>query len=315
MRKVQVNWEEVGAESEGQRIDNFLSKILKGVPRSHIHRILRNGEVRVNSGRVDAAYRIQSGDRIRIPPVRRTSPEGKPGDGTTSPPLLEPFVIHEDAGFLALNKPSGWAVHGGSGIRRGVIEQLRAERPTARFLELVHRLDRDTSGILLIAKRRSTLVALHELFRHHHMDKRYLALVKGEFTEERLVVNASLHKFHTVDGERRVMVSDAGKESSTIFISKGRLSGATLVEARLQTGRTHQIRVHLSHLGHPIASDDKYGDFEWNRQNAKLGLKRLFLHASLLRFTHPESGEKLVLQAELPDDLSFFLEKLAVNEG
>ena len=309
MRKVQVNWEEVGAESAGQRIDNFLAKILKGVPRSHIHRILRSGEVRVNSGRVDATYRIQSGDRVRIPPVRRSSAEIKPEGGASLSILLEPFIIYEDESFLALNKPSGWAVHGGSGVRRGVIEQLRAERPGARFLELVHRLDRDTSGILLVAKRRSILVALHELFRQHHLDKRYLAFVKGELAENRLVVSASLHKFHTAGGERRVMVSDAGKESSTVLVSKALLAGATLVEARLQTGRTHQIRVHLSHLGHPIAGDDKYGDFEWNRQNARRGLKRLFLHASLLRFTHPESGEKLVLKAELPPELASFLEK------
>ncbi|MDE1982489.1 MAG: RluA family pseudouridine synthase [Betaproteobacteria bacterium] len=308
-RKASVSWTEVGEESVGQRIDNFLLGHLKGVPKSHIYRILRSGEVRVNSGRVDATYRLRWGDRVRIPPVR-TAPAAPVGAPKQCKPVLGGFVIHEDESLLALNKPAGWAVHGGSGVSRGIIEQLRAERPQARFLELVHRLDRETSGILLVAKKRSALVALHALLRSHEVDKRYLALVKGRFPDEKRVVRQALTRYLTEAGERRVAVDSEGKTAETQFFRVRRFQEATLMQARLLTGRTHQIRVHLAHLGFPIAGDDKYGDFAWNKTLAKAGLKRMFLHAASLSFVHPTLGEPLSLEAPLPEDLQAYLDSL-----
>ncbi len=311
LRKTSVTWEEIDEDADRQRIDNFLLNRLKGVPKSHIYRILRSGEVRVNSGRVEATYRLKMGDRVRIPPVdvplARAAPTHAPKWGAA--PLAQ-AILYEDEGLLALNKPAGVAVHGGSGISLGVIEQLRAERPKARFLELAHRLDRDTSGILLVAKKRSMLVALHDMLRSGAMDKRYLALARGQFKDEKKVVKASLHKFLTESGERRVMVRDDGKVSQTVFRRKQRFEEATLLEAQLLTGRTHQIRVHLAHLGCPIAGDDKYGDFAWNKALARQGLKRMFLHAASLRFTHPVQGELLRLDAPLPPELDQFLARL-----
>ncbi len=311
LRKTSVIWEEIDEDADNQRIDNFLLNLLKGVPKSHIYRILRSGEVRVNSGRVDATYRLKIGDRVRIPPVQvapaKSGSINAPKWGAV--PLTE-VILYEDEGLLALNKPAGVAVHGGSGISIGVIEQLRAERPKTRFLELVHRLDRDTSGILLVAKKRSMLLAMHEMLRTGAMDKRYLALVRGQFKEEKKIVKAGLHKFLTESGERRVMVRDDGKVSQTIFRRRQRFQGVTLLEAQLMTGRTHQIRVHLAHLGYPIAGDDKYGDFVWNKGLAKQGLKRMFLHAASLRFIHPVQETPLVMEAPLPPDLAQFLERL-----
>ncbi len=295
---------EVDAASEGQRVDNFLLRLCKGVPRSHVYRILRTGQVRVNSRRVDATYRLQPGDRVRIPPMRLPRRTEK-----TVPPLDLP-VIYEDDALLVVDKPAGTAVHGGSGISFGVIEQMRAARPRLRFLELAHRLDRDTSGLLILAKKRSALTALHAALREGRVRKEYLTLVKGRWRNDKQHVSLPLKKFVTRSGERRVSVDREGRESQTVFRKKREIRDYTLLSAELLTGRTHQIRVHLTHLGFPIAGDDKYGDFELNRGLAKQGLKRMFLHAGELEFGHPLSGEALKLHAPLPEDLSRFLDSL-----
>jgi 23S rRNA pseudouridine955/2504/2580 synthase len=297
---------EVGTDSEGQRVDNFLMRVCKGVPRSHIYRVLRTGEVRVNSRRVDATHRLQPGDRVRIPPMRVAERTKK-----TAPPLELPVVFEDDA-LLVVNKPAGTAVHGGSGVSFGVIEQMRAARPQLKFLELAHRLDRETSGLLVLAKKRSALTALHAALREGRVRKEYLALVKGAWRNDKQRVSLPLKKFQTQSGERRVGVDREGKESQTVFRKKRGLRDFTLLSAELLTGRTHQIRVHLTHLGFPIAGDDKYGDFELNRALAKQGLKRMFLHAGDLEFEHPLSGEAVKLHAPLPDDLSRFLDSRAV---
>jgi 23S rRNA pseudouridine955/2504/2580 synthase len=295
---------EVDSASEGQRVDNFLMRLCKGVPRSHIYRILRTGQVRVNSRRVDATYRLQPGDRVRIPPMRLAARAEK-----TAPPLALP-VVYEDDALLVVDKPAGTAVHGGSGISFGVIEQMRAAKPQLKFLELVHRLDRETSGLLILAKKRSALTALHAALREGRVRKEYLALVKGSWGNDRQHVSLPLKKFLTRSGERRVSVDLEGRESQTVFRRKRGIRDYTLLSAELLTGRTHQIRVHLTHLGFPIAGDDKYGDFELNRKLAKQGLKRMFLHAGELEFAHPLSGEALKLHAPLPEDLSRFLDSL-----
>ena len=295
---------EVGAESDGQRVDNFLLRLCKGVPRSHIYRILRSGEVRVNSRRVDATYRLRPGDRVRIPPMRLARRAER-----TAPPLDLP-VVYEDDALLVVDKPAGTAVHGGSGISFGVIEQMRAVRPQQRFLELAHRLDRETSGLLILAKKRSALTALHAALREGRVKKEYLTLVRGGWRNDKQHVSLPLKKSLTRSGERRVSVDREGRESQTVFRRKKGLRDFTLLSAELLTGRTHQIRVHLTHLGFPIAGDDKYGDFELNRALAKRGLKRMFLHAGELEFAHPLSGEALKLHAPLPEDLSRFLESL-----
>lgn len=296
---------EVDDASEGQRIDNFLLRICKGVPRSHVYRILRTGEVRVNSRRVDATYRLQAGDRLRIPPVRLPARPARP-----VPRALELPVIHEDPALLIVNKPAGTAVHGGSGVSYGVIESLRAARPQLRFLELAHRLDRDTSGLLMLAKKRSALTSLHAALREGRVRKRYLALVKGRWRGEGRRVSLPLRKFLTSSGERRVSVDAAGKESQTEFRRERGFRDCTLVSALLLTGRTHQIRVHLAHLGHPILGDDKYGDFELNRALAKQGLKRMFLHAAELEFDHPLTGARMKFEAPLPPALASYLDSL-----
>lgn len=310
--KRSVVWEEIGEESTGQRIDNYLLGALKGVPKSHVYRILRGGEVRVNSGRVDATYRLKEGDKVRIPPVRMEQrPLLPPNSLPKGAARLMEAVIYEDEGLIALNKPAGLAVHGGSGIRMGVIEQLRQELPKARFLELVHRLDRETSGVLLIAKKRATLLGLHELMRAGGgMDKRYLVLAQGQFRDAKRAVKESLYKYTTGSGERRVRVQEDGQEAHTIFRRLERFHEATLLEAQLLTGRTHQIRVHLAHCGCPVAGDDKYGDFPWNKELAKQGLKRMFLHAASLRFKHPISDQPLNLEVPLPSELARFLTHL-----
>ena len=295
---------EVGAESEGQRVDNFLLRLCKGVPRSHIYRILRSGEVRVNSRRVDATYRLRPEDRVRIPPMRLARRAER-----TAPPLDLP-VVYEDDALLVVNKPAGTAVHGGSGISFGVIEQMRAARPQQRFLELAHRLDRETSGLLILAKKRSALTALHAALREGRVKKEYLTLVRGGWRNDKQHVSLPLKKSLTRSGERRVSVDREGRESQTVFRRKKGLRDFTLLSAELLTGRTHQIRVHLTHLGFPIAGDDKYGDFELNRALARQGLKRMFLHAGELEFAHPLSGKALKLHAPLPEDLSRFLDSL-----
>jgi 23S rRNA pseudouridine955/2504/2580 synthase len=304
---------EVGEEFAGQRLDNFLLRELKGVPKTHVYRIIRSGEVRVNKGRAAADTRLQAGDRIRVPPVRLpervTDPAARP-----APPREFPVLL-EDEHLLAIDKPAGVAVHGGSGVSFGVIEQLRQARPTARLLELVHRLDRETSGVLLVAKRRSALTRLQDQFRERETGKTYLALVVGTWPANKKVIDLPLHKYlvaadDAAAGERRVKVvgkdDPDGMRSITLVKVARRLGAYTLVEVTIKTGRTHQIRVHLASQGHPIAGDDKYGDFELNRALQREGLKRMFLHAWRLQFQHPSTGEAVALEAPLPSDLQRF---------
>ncbi|HYR36360.1 MAG TPA: RluA family pseudouridine synthase [Burkholderiales bacterium] len=299
--KVQVV--EVGEESAAQRIDNFLLRRLRGVPKSHVYRVLRSGEVRVNSGRVGPDYRLRVGDRVRVPPVRISTAV------KTAKPAEFP-VVHEDASILVVDKPAGVAVHGGSGVSYGVIESLRAARPQAKLLELAHRLDRDTSGLLMVAKKRTALVGLHRMLREGEVEKLYTTIVKGVPAEDTFELNDPLHKYVTPAGERRVTVREGGMEARTRVRVRKRGADCSVLEVRLLTGRTHQIRVHLAHAGHPVLGDDKYGDFELNRRLAKQGVRRLFLHAGRLAFAHPVTGERLRLEAPLPADMAAFAEHL-----
>jgi len=303
-----VQYREIEADEAGQRVDNFLISKLKGVPKNHIYRILRKGEVRINRGRCPPDYRLQAGDVIRIPPVRLSAPDDGRALGPSRPPALS--ILFEDDDLLAVDKPAGLAVHGGSGVAWGLIESLRVRRPRARFLELVHRLDRDTSGCLLVAKRRSALLALHEQLRDAEIDKRYTALVRGRWTDHVRRVEAPLLKFRLRSGERKVEVSQAGRDAATQFAPKCLYTNATHVEIRLLTGRTHQARVHAAHINHPIAGDTKYGDREFNRSLRRLGLNRLFLHAQSLAFRHPRDGDKRVIESTLPRELAMLLESL-----
>ena len=303
-------------ESAGQRLDNFLFRELKGVPKTHIYRIIRSGEVRRNKGRIAADDRVESGDVLRIPPIRVSE---RAAEKAAMPVPARVFpVVFEDEAFLALDKPAGVAVHGGSGVSFGVIEPLRQARPQARFRELVHRLDRETSGLLLIAKKKSALKALQDQFRERETGKTYLALVKGRWPERLKVLDQPLHKYLLADGERRVRVVEPGHpdgmRSVTLVkvqrhfaapraLESGCPDGLSLLEVTIKTGRTHQIRVHLSHAGYPIAGDDKYGDFELNRQLTRSGLRRMFLHAWRLRLVHPISGQSMELHSELPAEL------------
>ena len=313
LSKDAVTWLTVGEESAGQRVDNFLVRILKGVPKSHVYRIVRSGEVRVNKGRVGADTRLVEGDVVRIPPVRVAASNARPPPPRAAMPLP---VLFEDEALVALDKPAGLAVHGGSGVAHGVIERLRAERPDATFLELVHRLDRDTSGILLVAKKRAALIGLHTQLRDGGFDKRYLVLARGKWRDAKRAVRLPLRKLAAPGGERRVRVEADGADALTVFHRQRTWPDhdppLALLEAELKTGRTHQIRVHLAHLDFPIAGDDKYGDFAWNRALAKDGLKRMFLHAARLEFAHPLSNARVSLQSALPDDLSRYLERLGV---
>ncbi|WP_025245437.1 23S rRNA pseudouridine(955/2504/2580) synthase RluC [Candidatus Sodalis pierantonius] len=295
-----VHFITITADEAGQRIDNFLRTHLKGVPKSMIYRIVRKGEVRVNKKRVKPEYKLQNDDEVRIPPVRRSDDEQAPvSAGIDKVAVLNDAVLYEDDYLLILNKPAGTAVHGGSGLSFGVIEGLRALRPDARFLELVHRLDRDTSGVLLVAKKRSALRALHEQLRAKGMQKDYLALVCGQWQSHVKTVAAPLLKNILASGERIVRVNSEGKPSETRFKVEERFTLATLVRASPITGRTHQIRVHAQHAGHPIAFDDRYGDGAFDQQLTVCGLNRLFLHAAALRFDHPGSGETLRIEAPL----------------
>jgi 23S rRNA pseudouridine955/2504/2580 synthase len=302
-----VQWLEVDAENAGQRIDNFLFTRLKGVPKSHVYRILRTGEVRRNGGRIRAQDRLDAGDRIRVPPIRLAEREAVAMPGKLLRSRIEPRILFEDAELLVINKPAGMAVHGGSGVSFGVIEALREIRPDARSLELVHRLDRDTSGCLLIAKKRSALRILHEQFRGDDVQKVYLALLAGAWARTRWIVDAPLQKNVLQSGERLVKVSREGKSAVTEFRRRERYAHATLVEARPVTGRTHQIRVHAQHMGHPLAGDERYGDENANREFKRLGLKRLFLHSLATSLRHPKTGELLRFEAPLDDDLAAFL--------
>jgi 23S rRNA pseudouridine955/2504/2580 synthase len=299
LSKARARWLEIGEESDAQRIDNFLLRELKGVPKSHVYRVLRSGEVRVNSGRVKPDYRLRVGDRVRVPPVRMAEKPAK------ARPAEFPVVL-EDAALLVVDKPAGVAVHGGSGVSYGVIESLRAARPQARFLELAHRLDRDTSGLLIVAKKRSALVELHRMLREGEVQKEYLAVVRGAVAKKSFELRESLHKYVTASGERRVSVNEAGKTAVTRVKKLRAAGGYSVLEVELLTGRTHQIRVHLAHAGHPIIGDDKYGDFALNRQ-LKIGL---LLHAAKLAFRHPLSGEPIRLEAPPPAQMREFIDGL-----
>ena len=308
----------VDADSGGQRLDNYLLRHLKGVPKTHVYRIIRSGEVRLNKGRAAADTRVSEGDVVRVPPVRVAAPA--PHLAERAAPAREFPILLEDEQLIAIDKPAGVAVHGGSGVSFGVIEQLRQARGYGqpgglRFLELVHRLDRETSGILLLAKRRSALKHLQDQFRERQTGKTYLALVLGEWPAARRVIDAPLHKYLLADGERRVRVvapdDPDGMRAITLVKVRQRLAAFTLLEVTIKTGRTHQIRVHLAAQGHPIAGDDKYGDFERNKALQKQGLRRMFLHAWRLQFSHPERAERIELQAALPPDLLSFTKHLA----
>jgi 23S rRNA pseudouridine955/2504/2580 synthase len=303
----QVKWLDVGEESAGQRLDNFLIRELKGVPKTHVYRIIRSGEVRVNKGRASADTRVEIGDVVRLPPVRVAAETA-----SRPAPAREFPILFEDDHLIAIDKPAGVAVHGGSGVSFGVIEQLRQSRPTAKLLELVHRLDRETSGILLVAKKRPALTKLQDQFRDRETGKTYLALVSGAWPANRKVIDLPLHKYLQADGERRVKVvakddPDGMRAISLVKISR-KLENFTLLEVTIKTGRTHQIRVHLAASGHPIACDDKYGDFELNKALAKKGLKRMFLHAWRLQFQHPATGERIELLSPLPPELQKFID-------
>ncbi len=312
-----VSYVTVTADAAGQRLDNFLLRLARGVPKSHIYRVVRSGEVRVNKARATVDQRLEEGDELRIPPMRTATPASA---GTPPPRGDVPPVLFEDEHLLVVDKPAGLAAHGGSGIAHGLIERVRAARPHQPFLELAHRLDRETSGILLLAKSRKALVALHAMLREGRVEKRYLALVAGDWVNDRQHVKLPLTKYTTREGERRVVVDEeGGQPSHTIFNLQARLrSGSeafSLLEAELKTGRTHQIRVHLSHLGFPIVGDDKYGDFDLNKRVARgefgVRLGRMFLHAARTRLAHPVTSEPLDLQAALPRDCDDFLKDLA----
>ena len=301
----QVN---VTEEEAGQRIDNFLTRYLKGVPKSHIYRIIRRGEVRVNSGRKRAQYKVRAGDTVRIPPVRvspastaRVSPTGLG---------LEDHILYENDRCLVINKPSGIAVHGGSGLSYGIIEAMRAGRPQAPYLELAHRLDRGTSGCLVLAKRRSFLRAFQQQLRQGEVVKHYLALVSGTWVGGKQTVKAPLRKNLLRGGERMVTVDESGKEAISVFKPVTCFREATLVEVELKTGRTHQIRVHGAHMGHPLAGDEKYGDPAFNKAMKRLGLRRMLLHAHFIEFTDTVEGEKITVSAPLDDELKAVIDQL-----
>ena len=306
----------VDEASAGQRLDNYLMRCLKGVPKTHVYRVIRSGEVRVNKGRAAADTRVQNGDEVRLPPLRL--PDKPAADAV---PAREFAVLFEDESLLAIDKPPGVAVHGGSGVSFGVIEQLRRARPSAKFLELVHRLDRDTSGVLLLAKKRSALTALQDQFRARDTGKHYAALVLGEWPDRLKVIDVPLHKELSADGERRVRTSTAddalAKRSITLVRVLQRFAGFTLLDVGLKTGRTHQIRVHLAHAGHGIVGDAKYGDFGFNKSLARgealpgSHYAGMFLHARRLAFDHPVSGKRIELEAPLPAACSALLQQLA----
>lgn len=302
VRKVRID-----EEQAGQRIDNFLRREMPGLPKSRLYRIIRRGEVRVNGGRIKVEYRLAAGDEVRIPPARLNEGPAEAAPGQVA--RIEKHVIFEDKRIIVLNKPSGLAVHGGSGVSHGAIELLRAARPEIRDLSLVHRLDRETSGCLVLAKRRSALRALHELFRRGTVEKNYLALVSGDWQFGAHLVDAPLNVEHRRNGERHVVISAAGKPAQTLFRLSRTFGQFSLLQCQPQTGRTHQIRAHALHAGHPIAGDDRYGDDEVNKHARKLGLKRLFLHAQSIAFPD-DSGNELHFTAPLPEDLDSFLQKI-----
>jgi 23S rRNA pseudouridine955/2504/2580 synthase len=300
---------EIDSSRDGQRLDNFLIGVLKGVPKSHVYRLLRKGEVRVNKGRAKPDYRLQAGDSVRLPPVR-VAAAAAPKAGGRGFEWLSERILFEDDHLIVMDKPAGLSVHSGSGVSVGLIEALRALRPDATQLELAHRLDRDTSGCLLIAKTRPALLALHRLLKEGGVRKHYLAIVKGRWRGGPRDVSAALDTGHRQDGQRRVRVGDEGKEATSRFVPLNAFSQASLVEIELFTGRTHQARVHAAHLGHPIAGDDKYGDWDFNRVIRAYGLDRLALHAARVRFDHPVTGRKMQFESPLPAELSHVLERM-----
>lgn len=322
-----VRYVVVTEEHQGQRLDNFLVRELKGAPKTLIYRILRKGEVRVNKGRAKPDYRLQVGDELRLPPVRLAERGEAPPLSQSLKTLLQDSILYEDEGLLVINKPAGLAVHGGSGQSLGLIEALRQARPEARSLELVHRLDRETSGCLLIAKKRSALRQLQSALRLHQVQKTYLALVKGHWPKRKRIIESKLEKFELASGERRVKTSEEGKLSRTEFtvLHYYQVNGeeCTLVEAVPVTGRTHQIRVHAQSIGCPLVGDDKYTDEAFNEKMKKNGFKRLFLHAAQLSFPLPVPGEVSeaemmkkeikTVEAALPDDLRVPLEKIPLS--
>jgi len=299
-----------GEEDAGQRLDNFLFRTLKGVPKSHVYRLLRTGQVRVNKKRAKPDYRLETGDELRIPPVRQEekSSPGKPPHWQQE--AMQAGILFEDERILVVNKPAGMAVHGGSGVSFGVIETLRVLRPESPGLELAHRLDRDTSGCLIVAKRRSAVRVLHAAFRDGSVEKHYLALLAQPWQDGPREVDAPLEKNQLEGGERIVKVSREGKEAQSLFTPLQRFAGSALADVRIYTGRTHQIRVHASYIGHPVAGDDKYGDRDANKIFRAAGLKRMFLHAHRLSFPHPETGERLSLTAPLDDELQTVIKSL-----
>ena len=314
----QVQRVRVGEGGDGQRLDNFLLRHWKGVPKTHVYRVIRSGEVRVNGGRAAADTRLALGDELRLPPVRTsTASAARPA----APPREFP-VVWEDETLIAVDKPAGVAVHGGSGVSFGVIEQLRRARPEARFLELVHRLDKETSGLLLVAKKRAALLALQEQFRRRETGKTYAALVSGAWPASRKVIDVALHKTLDAAGERHVRVVDAdhtdGRRSISLVAIGAAWPAFTLLDVTIKTGRTHQIRVHLAHEGHPIVGDPKYGDFALNRALARgerfagARFERMFLHARRLRFEHPSSGQVIELEAPLPAEFEALIAALGV---
>lgn len=308
---------EIGPDAEGQRLDNYLLRVLKGVPKTHVYRIIRSGEVRVNKGRAEAATRLALGDSVRLPPLRLSERAEEKADAMArSTPARSFPVLYEDEAFLAIDKPAGVAVHGGSGVDFGVIEQLRMARPGAPMLELVHRLDRETSGVLLVAKKRSALRQLQDQFRERETGKTYLALALGQWPARRKVLDKPLVRYLLpgkpgTEGERRVRIAAAddpqGMRSITLVRVAETFADYSLLEVTIKTGRTHQIRVHLASEGHAIAGDDKYGDFALNKALVRQGLSRMFLHAWRLRLTHPASGDTVQLEAALPPELAGFL--------
>ena len=305
-----VHFIEITAAQAGQRIDNFLLTLQKGIPKSRIYRAIRKGEVRVNKGRIKQIYRLQAGDSVRIPPLHTSE---KTTITTVSDHLrkqLTDCVLLEDDDLLVLNKPSGLAVHAGSNIQQGIIEALRIIRIELPYLELVHRLDRDTSGCLLLAKNRDALLNLQQQMLAHELDKRYLTLLKGNWGQQERMVEQPLRKNTVSSGERMVRVDPEGKYAKTLFIPIESFSQAQLTEVVLFTGRTHQIRVHAAHMEHPLAGDDKYGQRKFNKEMKKFGLKRLFLHAWKLGIRHPSTGQDLLLEAPLPENLNKVVTRL-----
>ena len=302
-----VKFVEIDDQNAGQRIDNFLLNQLKGVPKGHIYKIIRKGEVRVNKGRIKQTYKLQYGDRVRIPPVSLAEKKTLPAPGRSLLKLIKESIIFEDASLLAINKPSGVAVHGGSGVSYGIIEAIRALKPEEKFLELIHRLDKDTSGCLLIAKKRSALIGVQDLLRNRQTDKRYLALLCGVPDFKQQKVTAPLLREELKSGERFVRVDQKGKESTSFFSVLERFNDSVLAEVKIITGRTHQIRVHAKYLGHNVAGDNKYANYACNQRLKNKGLKRLFLHSAQIAFNHPDLNKKITIKAPLSIDLEQFL--------